>query len=238
VNYSDIKIIIPTCNHYLHLNEGLLWTLDKFWPNHGDVILVGYEHPKFKLGKGVEFVSMGEQTGPEDWSNDLIRFFKDFTDAFFINAIDDSLMTRNADVTQLEYLFNMLKNDEDIGKIFIHGSLNYPKMRVRLEDPKYSLVTINQDSNYRTSIQSAIWRRSYFLQLLKPNLDPWAYEMQHVKNDGVTILSTSSNHPTMYSHLYRKGGHFMKTAWWKSVFEPTELGEEDKAHLSKMLNLK
>jgi hypothetical protein len=237
MNYKDVKILLPTCNQYIHLTQGLIYTLNKFWPNHGEIIIIGYDKPKFSLDDKCTFISMGEQLGPHEWSNDLIKFFEDFGDEYFINIIDDTLMTRDADENQIEYLFNMIKNDNDIGKIFIHGSLAGSGNFSILDDEKYDLISINQTCDYRTSIQSSIWRKSYFLQLLKPNLTPWQFELQHIKNDGVKIISTRSNHPTMYSHLYRIGNKFMKECWYKSVFEPTELGQEDKEKIITMLNL-
>lgn len=239
MNYRDVKILIPTCNQYIHLTQGLMYTMKKFWPNHGNVIILGYEPPKFRLNDNWSFVYLGKQTGPQDWSNDLIRFFESFSDEFFINIIDDTLMTRSADEFQIEYIFNYLKNNSDVGKAFLHGSLindNISKLSF-IPNLEYNLVDIPQDSNYRTSIQSAIWRKSYFLQLLKPNLTPWQFELQHIKNDGIRIISTMGNHPTMYSHLYRVGGKFMRDEWFKSVFEPTEIPFEDRDKLIKMLKL-
>lgn len=234
---GDLKIILPTCNQYIYLIEGLMYTIDKFWPNHGEVIIIGYDEPKFKLNERWSFISLGTQTGPKDWSNDLIRFFKTFEDEFFINLIDDTLMTRPADEEQIEYLFQLISNNNKIGKIFLHGSLiSFGKFKT-VNDDRYDLVSINQNSQYRTSIQSAIWRKEYFLKLLKPNLTPWDFELQHIMNDGVEIISTNSNHPTMYSHLYRKGGVFQKNNWYKSVYESTELNTEDINKIKEMLKL-
>lgn len=237
MNYEDIKIILPTCNKYIHLTQGLLYTLEKFWPDHPPVTILGYNSPNYQLNSNSHFISLGNQTGPNDWSNDLIKFFNNFKDDFFINIIDDTLMTRNTDVDQIKYLFNLTKNNSNIGKSFLHGSLISFNSFTEMKDHPYDLVSINQNSQYRSSIQSAIWRRDYFLKCLKPNLTPWSFELQHIKNDGFNIISTKSNHPTMYSHLYRNGGRFMKTEWFKSVFEPTELNIEDRNKLIKMLNL-
>ncbi len=46
---DDIKILLPTCNQYIHLCEGLMYTMEKFWTNHGEVIIIGYDDPKFNL---------------------------------------------------------------------------------------------------------------------------------------------------------------------------------------------
>lgn len=233
---DKLRIIIPTCNQYIHLIEGLSYTIDKFWPNHGDVIIIGYDQPKFKLKDGYSFVSMGTQSGAQSWSNDLIRFFSNFKDEYFINLIDDTLMTRPTDEEQILYMIDMIKSDLTIGKISLHGSL-YNSKDSKLIEGKYNLIEISQFADYRTSIQSAIWKRDYFMKLLKPNLNPWQFETQHIKNDGVRIISTKTNHPTMYSHLYRIGGKFQTNDWYKSVFEPTQLPDEDIKLIKEMLKL-
>ena len=237
MEYKDIKIIIPTCNQYLGIVRALIYTLNKFWPNHGEIIILGYDSPNFELDNKTSFVSMGKQLGPKEWSNDLIKFFNQFKDEFFINMIDYTLMTRKADEHQIKYLFELIKKDDLIGKIFLHGSLTSFNKYETLKNDKYDLILINQNCEYRSSIQSAIWRTSYFLQMLKPNLSPWEFELQHIKNDGVKIISTKTNHPTMYSHLYRVGGKFQVNDWYKSVFEPTQLPDEDIKLIKEMLKL-
>ncbi len=37
------------------------------------------------------------------------------------------------------------------------------------------------DSEYKISLQSSIWRREYFLECLKPGIDPWSLELSNCK---------------------------------------------------------
>ena len=94
---------------------------------------------------------------------------------------------------------------------------------------------VNQISNYRSSLQSAIWNREYFLTILKPNQNPWTFETQHIKNDGARILTTTDNHPIMFSHIYIKGGLFQK--WAESIYEEGGLSDEDIKIIKEMLKL-
>jgi hypothetical protein len=94
---------------------------------------------------------------------------------------------------------------------------------------------VNQVSNYRSSLQSAIWNRDYFLTILKPNHTPWDFETQHVKNDGARILTTVNDHPIMFSHIYIKGGLFSK--WNESIYEEGGLSYEDTQIIKEMLKL-
>ena len=117
-----MKIILPTCNEYLFLIENLIFNFSKYWPDHFDVLVLGYDQPKFPIPKNWEFVSLGIQNGPQEWSNDLIRFFNNFTDEHFINFIDDTLLTKKVNHGKILELINFIKSNKNIGKIFLHGS--------------------------------------------------------------------------------------------------------------------
>jgi hypothetical protein len=240
---SDLKIIVPTCDNYVHLLEGLMYTTRKFWSLNNEFIILGYKEPKFKLDNNWSFISLGVDNGPSKWSDDLLLFFNDFKDDYFINMIDDTLMTRESDVEKITRVFNYMQNNKLVKKVFLHGSLsdsNFNLLGPISLNPVFELnnefYDVNQIANYRSSLQSSIWSIDYFLKLLKPNMTPWDFEQQHTKNDGVRILTTKLKHPTMYSHLYRKGNRLINQ-WYKSVFEETKLSDEDIIILKEMLKL-
>lgn len=235
--------MIPTCDNYIHLLEGLMYTTRKFWLLKNQFIILGYKEPKFKLDDNWSFVSLGVDKGPSEWSNDLLTFFNDFKDEYFINMIDDTLMTRLSDIKKIELVFNYMQSNKLVKKVFLHGSLTSgnkslygPIVLTPVLNLNSEFYDVNQVSNYRSSLQSAIWYKDYFLKLLKPNMTPWSFELQHAKNDGARILTTKENHPTMYSHLYRKGNQLIGQ-WYKSVFEESQLSDNDITILKEMLKL-
>ena len=72
------------------------------------------------------------------------------------------------------------------------------------------IIVSDQNAEYRSSLQAAIWRKDYFLSLLKPNRNPWAFEligMHERKNDGKLILGIKHPHsgPVSYANVYTKG---------------------------------
>ena len=83
-----MRIIIPTCEKYIDVLEAEKYTIDKFGGSDLDVTLLGFKKPTFDLGKW-KFVSLGEDTGPQNLSHDLWKFFEDFEDEFFIYGNDD-----------------------------------------------------------------------------------------------------------------------------------------------------
>jgi len=238
IKSNNLKILIPTCDQYIHLIEGLQYTIKKFYPNHGEVIIIGYEKPKFQLSDNFTFISFGKQNGPRDWSRDLSSYLNTIDEEFIMYFSDDSLMTRSADIKQIYELYKIIKNENSIGKIHLIGSLTkgYGSY-VETKDYLNNVVEITQTSSYRTSLQPAIWRKSYLLSNLKIGMTPWEFELKMPKNDNVRILSTKNNHPMMFSHLFRKGG-IVNNTWYKSmVFEESQLPQEDITIIRKMLKL-
>ena len=232
---NDLKIIIPTCDKYLHLVEGLVYTIDKYWKNHGEVIILGYKNPNYDLPNNTTFHSSGNDRGPRYWSNDLIKYFKDFDEEYFINLVDDTLIIREVDVDRIDELFSFMK-ESDITKIFLSGSL-VESYRSH-EYGKMGLLEIKQSSTYRTSVQPAIIKTSYWMKYLKPKQTPWEFELQNSKNDGLSILSVKINEsaPIIYSHLYRAGPGLMRE-WYISKKTKLTMYDEDKTIIKKMLNI-
>ena len=243
MEFEALKILIPTCDKYIHLLEGLMYTTKKYLPIDNKFIILGYKSPNFKLDDNWSFVSLGVDKGPSEWSNDLLTFFNDFKDEYFINMIDDTLITRLSDIKKIELVFNYMQSNKLVKKVFLHGSLTSgnkslygPIVLTPVLNLNSEFYDVNQVSNYRSSLQSAIWSKDYFMKLLKPNMTPWDFELQHIKNDGVRILTTVKDHPTMYSHIYRKGNQLIPS-WYKSVFEDTQLSDMDITIIKNMIKL-
>lgn len=243
MEFKDLKIIIPTCDKYMHAVEGLMYTLNKYFNVDNKILLLGYSEPKFKLKDNWEFISLGVDKGVNNWSNDLLLFFNTFKDEYFINMIDDTLMTRPADISKIKLGFEYMLNNPKVKKVFLHGSLTHRStsgmlggtILTPIPELDNKFYDVNQVSNYRSSLQSAIWDRNYFLTILKPNQTPWSFETQHVKNDGARILTTVENHPIMFSHIYIKGGLFHK--WNESIYEDGGLDAEDTKIIKEMLKI-
>lgn len=238
-----LKIIVPTCNKYMHFVEALMYSTRKYWKCDNQFIILGFNEPKFKLDDNWSFISLGEDTGPENWSNDLLTFFTKFKDEYFINMSDDSVMTRQSDIDKIRIVFDYMQKTKSVKKCFLMGSLSSGGSDL-LGDIEYTpveeldniFVDVNQIANYRSSIQPAIWSTEYFLQILKPNLSPWQFETQYVKNDGARILTTLNNHPIMFGHLAGQIAGLLPN-WANSMYENTRLTDEDISNISAILKI-
>lgn len=232
---DNLKIIIPTCDKYIHIVEALIYTIEKYWDNRGEVIILGYKEPKYNLPPNTSFHSMGEDRGPKYWGDDLINYFKDFEDDYFINLIDDTPIIRPVGSDRINELLEHMKTN-NIAKIFLTGTCVEP---VRSHDyGQLDLLELKQNADSRTSIQAAILRTDFFLKYLKPKQSPWQYELQNPKNDGMTILTVKMNPtaPIIFTHLYRKDTGLTDN-WFKSMKTGLLMDDGDKEIIKKILKI-
>lgn len=249
MEFKDLKVIIPTCDKYIHITEALMYTTSRFWKEENQFIILGYEHPKFQLNNNWKFISMGKDPGAKYWSNAVIDFFKDFKDEYFINMIDDTIMTRNADIDKMKLAFDYMVKNDSVKKILLQGSLNIAYGNYELfGDISYTniqelndmFVDVNQTCQYRTTMQSSILNTQYFIQTLKQDMSPWEYEVQHIKNDGARILTALVNPPLMFGHLCGQtqsptGKEYFGN-WRHSMYENTYLGDEEASVVLQILS--
>lgn len=249
---NDVKVIIPTCDKYIHIIEALAYTVKKYWQGQSQFIILGYKEPQFKLDDNWSFVSMGEDTGAQNWSNGLIKYFtEEFKDEYFINMIDDTVMTRQSNLGLANVGFNYMIRHNDVKKIFLQGTcdLKYAAEcdkslpNVPIAELDNLFWDINQGQKYRTATASSIWSVKYFLETIKPNMSPWEYELQHIVNDGARILTTCypTLAPTMYGHLCGKvhspTGHEYFHFFNKSIHEDTYLPDADSTEVLRILKV-
>ena len=163
-----MRIIIPTCDKYIDVLEAEKYTIDKFGGSDLDVTLLGFKKPTFDLGKW-KFVSLGEDTGPQNLSHDLWKFFEDFEDEFFIYGNDDIVIVDELDLDLLKEMEGMMRENPNIMKICITSAPknHYGNYGVFKDKGDYRYMEVPQNADYRLSLNASMWRTSYFKKYCK-----------------------------------------------------------------------
>lgn len=162
-----MKIIVTTSNLYHHCLPIFFKQYNKYW---GDPFeLVGYKKPD-NLPDNCTWVSLGEQRGPEYFSEDLRKYFEK-QPQWFIWLMEDSFI-KGLNKDKLIYLYS-LTQFKDIGRI------NLTKEGTKQQHLiKGGLVFNTKDALYRLSTQPSIWNKDFLLRYMKPGLTPWQFETQ------------------------------------------------------------
>lgn len=233
-----MKVIIPTCDKYRNIIEANKYTTDKFGGKDLDVTVLGFKKPNFDMGNW-KFVSLGNDTGPKNFSNDLIRYFKDFDDEFFVYGNDDIVVVDKLDLSLLSELEEIMKKDPTIGRIAITTASikNFPAYSPYKMMSNYNLVEAPlQNGDYRLSLHYSIWRTSYFKRYLIPNISPWEWEMRSTsKNDGMKILKTLNRYVLDFGHIFRVNRGATDN-WHYSEYTNKMLSPDDRNFVQNCIN--
>ena len=224
----NLKIYVTTSDYYNHLIPGFAYLFNDYWSPIQEVTILCYTKPSYSLPDNFTMVSLGPAEsfgngGPEwadgmegnhslptpKWTDSLRPVFEHLRDEHFILLQIDYFLNRRVQLEKIEVLKTFLRRS-DVVKI----DLTLDRAR-QLHNPYTThgglqIIVSAQDAAYRSSLQAAIWRTDYFLQLLKPNRNPWAFEligMQELQHDGKLILGITQPRagPVSYANVYSRG---------------------------------
>lgn len=223
-----MRIIIPTCDKYCNILEAQKYTMDKFGGDNMDVTILGYKKPNFDLGTW-KFVSLGEDKGPSNFTNDIIPFFENFNDDYFIYGNDDVVLTNKFNIDILNNITDFVKNEPNFGRIWLTQtppSAYFGNAKNIKDFGNYQIVELDQIANYRLSLQYSIWKTSYFKKYLFKNLNPWEWEVRNdAINDGYSIFIIINNFVISIGHVMRKN-EFQQN-WYNSIYNDGTLNNDD-----------
>ena len=192
---NTIKIYVTVSDKYQWLLKPFCYLFNKFWDKNQKVIFLGYKPREFNLPSNFDFISLGEDLGPNKWSNNLIDFFKKTKETHFILGLEDQILTGPIKKDILDILLKEC-NDPKVGRInLMRDTVNRPHSLYKQIDEDFSIIKANQNSDYRISLMWSIWNKEYFLKYLNPNISAWEFEGsrgEKGQNDGYHILGTKS----------------------------------------------
>ena len=192
---NTIKIYVTVSDKYQWLLKPFCYLFNKFWDKNQKVIFLGYKPLEFNLPSNFDFIYLGEDLGPNKWSNSLIDFFKKTKETHFILGLEDQILTGPIKKDILDILLKEC-NDPKVGRInLMRDTVNRPHSLYKQIDEDFSIIKANQNSDYRISLMWSIWNKEYFLKYLNPNISAWEFEGsrgEKGQNDGYHILGTKS----------------------------------------------
>lgn len=227
---SKLRVYVTTSDYYNHLIPGFAYLFNKYWSADQEVTFLCYTNPSYSLPSNFSLLSLGpsESFGNEiaewakgrrgikgepyptpRWTDSLRPLFEELADAHFILLQIDYFIDRPVELDKIELLKCFLHSGP-VAKIDLTLDLNRYSHSLYAYHGNIQIIASDQSAKYRSSLQAAIWRRDYFLPLLKPNRSPWDFEAmgQHeLKNDGKLILGIRQPDfgPVSYANLYAKG---------------------------------
>jgi len=232
-----MRVIIPTCDKYINVLEAEKFTLDKSGGSDWDVTVLGFKEPKFNMGSW-KFVSLGTDTGPQNLSNDLWKFFETFDDEYFIYGNDDIVAVDKLDLELLNDMENIMKSNLNVMKICITTATkrHYAGYGVFEDKGSFQYRVVPQSAEYRLSLNYGIWRTSYFKKYCQLGAGHWVWETRgSAVNDGAILLGTTGRYVLDFGHLYRYGNKTLANNWYLSEYTGKELSREDYNYITSII---
>lgn len=167
-----MNIYVTTSDRYHHILPIFFYLYGKHW---GDPLtLVGYEKPAMELPDYVTWKSLGKQGGKEDFCIDMRRAFKDERDCFCWLMEDSFIKGFNRE--SFDRCISLTKSG-NVGRISLTNN-SYKFYSEFTSVNNQPVVKTPADSDYRLSLQPAIWRPGYLFKHLRPGFSPWQFENQ------------------------------------------------------------
>jgi len=169
---------------------------NKYWGDWQRVIVLGYKKPAFNLPKNFEFISMGKDQGPNDWSRPIYEILKKVSDEYIFFTMDDEPAIDHLKPHILEDLFGRMKKDDKIVRAGIGFGPSQRPHLYNLKERKidYDIYELKQSAPYRITTQFSLWRTQYLLKYLNKKQSAWDFELkgsEAAKKDEKVILGTA-----------------------------------------------
>lgn len=183
-----MRVIVTTCDSHRHLLPEFADRFNKYWSPRQPVDVVCFE-PVRDLPENFTCHSMGRQRdfGKADWTTPVRGFVEGLFERQFVLMLEDYHLTAPVPRSAV-FAYSRLFKFLTVAK--------FDLSRDRARHPHKMLETMlvsEQDAPYRTSVQAAIWRTSYFLRYCVPGRTVWDFELKgskEARNDGQDILGT------------------------------------------------
>jgi hypothetical protein len=195
-NKLDIPIYITTSDNYLNVLKIYCFLFNKFWSEKQEVNIVGFKRPDFILPDNFNFISLGEQKGPQYWRRDWLKMLNTIKEDYFIHMEENELFLRPINFEVLSDLKNRLNSN--IGRIGLTPGISRRIWNLVEKKENYDIIELSQSGEYRITLRASIWNKKYLEKYLNFNADDWInFEIicsQAAKNDGYNILSSNKQY--------------------------------------------
>jgi hypothetical protein len=176
--------------------------LQKYWSGNLRVILgANGENKKNFVPASWRYINNGKDIS---FSKSLLSYLESIDDEYFILMLDDFMILEKVDIKLIEKAFEFIK---DSNGVYLRLTPN-PKGNIKIDDD-FSKIDVKSNVPYITSLQMAIWRKDFLIQLLSYDFSPWEFEIKAGKTKE-SILNSDGFYVTnynfiTYTHFVEKG---------------------------------
>lgn len=165
---NKISIVVSSCDKYSHVWPIFKYSFEKYWFNCKYPIYFITNEKDAPIGITIK---TGKDKG---WSNQMIKALGKIDSEIIIFLLEDYWFTEAVNNEGLEKLLQLIYYNIRIDHIRLYVSEGSKKIKRKT----YLLETdlLNEDEDYRSSLNAGIWRTQTMKTLLEPNKSIWESE--------------------------------------------------------------
>lgn len=168
---DPLLITVLASNEYLHCLSPFAYLFNKYWSIHQPVRVIRYEIRPRNLPVNFTNFAIGKQSD-FSWSSGLIKYLNYYEGDLVLLMLEDYFLSQRVNADTVAAMWEQMSRNPQIAKIDLSGDRNKVSSREFNDD----LLQIDDEAQFQTSLQAAIWRKDFLLQFLKPDESPWQFE--------------------------------------------------------------
>lgn len=173
-------MVLCSCDNYDDAWVPFCTQLLRFWPDFSMPIYLGAESKTFSY-PGLDIrCPLSEGQIYRNWSQRLIKLLENIKSDFILFMLDDFWITEPVDIGAYNRILEYMRNNPNIGFVCLkdeRGKKNtIPENLRRVESQYPELMQCLPKEPFRITTQAGIWRRKYFLKLLRRHESAWYFE--------------------------------------------------------------
>lgn len=204
--FSDVTILVSSCDRYSFLWKPFFESLFKQWPslqtsNRAMPILLiantkSYDHPRIKT------IQITNETS---WSDNMLTALQQVKTKYVLVLLDDYWLSKPVEEKRLMQLLKILQNGNTAFIQTSFNDLNFHNGVAHENIP--GVVYRKKFGHYKVSLQGGLWDKESLVYLIRPGESPWDFEIAgSIRSHGYpkAFLSLTHDEPIHYlnaSHL-------------------------------------
>jgi hypothetical protein len=193
---GNLAVLVSSCDKYHDLWNPFFTLFFRYWPDCPYPVYLVSNHLIYSDSR-VNTIAVGDD---RDWSSSLKNALLHITQPYLILLLEDYLIEERVDTEYIEALTVYMKKRK-AGCLRIFPT---PGPNVGCVD-NHRVGEISKGSDYRLSLQAAIWDREVLLGLLRVGESPWELEILGSKRTDMLdmpFLSVERNRQGVYPITY------------------------------------
>ena len=201
---TDITIVVTTCSKYSDLWNNYVFLLDKFWPNHPDVVFISDGKPDdFETFPYTIYVESG------DYSFRLKSGLSNIKSRYVLLTLDDYLISGPVNYKEIQSLVQLM----DLNDIKYCRLFHRAKTKPWFNKSKRLRVLPLKRTCYEVNLYTSIWEKTALSNLIKFDENPWKFEVRltrRSKESGYKCISCIDLSIYPFVDTIRKGKYLRK----------------------------